>query len=134
MTKWLRRSSLDSLFEDLYLVPFKNGSDLAVDLYEDNGNVIIEMNLPGILAKDVSITTENHYVRISGQRQEEEEKKGKNFYKKEIHRGSFERVIELPCAVDESKASAEFKNGILKVTLPKKKEAAAKQIHIKSEK
>lgn len=129
---WLK-PDLDKIFEDLYVVPFKHGYDLAVDMYDDNGSLVIDMNIPGALAKDVDITVENHYLKISGSRKEQTEKKDKNFYKKEIRSGSFERIIELPYEVDDSKAVAEFKNGMLHITLPKKKESESKRrIEVKS--
>jgi HSP20 family protein len=93
--------------------------DMAVDLYEDGNNIIAEMNISGIEPEKVDVTVEGNYLRIIGTREEEKEKKTKQFYSKEIRRGSFERALRLPEPVNETKVEAEYKDGVLKVTLPK---------------
>jgi HSP20 family protein len=77
------------------------------------------MSMPGIDPEKVEVTIEGNYLRVVGRREEEKETKNKQFYSKEIHRGSFERAIRLPAAVNEDAVKAEYKDGVLKVTMPK---------------
>jgi HSP20 family protein len=109
------------------------GWDLAVDVFEEKGNVIAEMNLPGITPDKVNVTFENGGLKITGSREEEKETKEKNFYCKEIHRGKFERMVELPVEVKKEKAEAHFKNGVLRVVIPKKEEVKPEPLKIKVE-
>jgi HSP20 family protein len=109
----------------------KIGWDLAIDVYEEKGNVIAEMNLPGIDPKEIELSFQNGYLKITGKREEEKETKDKNYYFKEIKRGTFERKIELPTKVKVDKAEATFKNGMLKVVIPKAEETLPGKINIK---
>ncbi len=128
--RWRPFHELEEMFEEGE--PFRlNGWDLAADVSEDENNVFVEMNLPGIDPDNVDIDVEKNYLRISGSREEKEEKKDKHYFKKEIRRGSFERIISLPCAVMGDKAQAEVKDGILTVTLPKEKGKQPSKIQIK---
>ena len=96
------------------------GLDLAVDMYEDNGNVVARMNVPGIEKKDIQVKIEGNELHISGKREEKEEVKNKNYYHKEIRYGSFDRMMTLPSAVDASRVTYDEKDGILTVVMPKK--------------
>lgn len=128
--RWRPFEELEESFEDIE--PFRaNGWDLAADVYEDKDKIVVEMHLPGIDPNKVDIDVDENYLRISGSREESEEKKEKNFFKKEIRRGSFERVIPLPCAVESEKAQAECKEGTLKIILPKKQGKQPSKIQIK---
>ncbi len=117
--RWRPFTDVEELFDDFRMR--WESLDLAVDVYEDKNNIVVEMNIPGIESENVDIEVEDNYLRICGSREEEEEKKEKHFYRREIRRGSFERVITLPAAVIADQAKAEFANGVLKVTLPKVK-------------
>ena len=97
----------------------KFGWDLAVDVYEKEGNVIAEMSLPGIDPEKVDITVEDDYLKVSGSREEKKETEEKDYYSKEIRRGAFERTVRLPHVVKKEKAEAEYKDGVLKIVLPK---------------
>ena len=121
--KWEPFGEIDRFFDNFPNGAFTNvARDMAVDLYEDENNVVAEMSLPGINPDDIDIAIEGDYLRISGTREEKEEKKDKHFYSKEIRHGSFERVLNLPEAVNENEVEAEYENGVLKVTMPKMKE------------
>ncbi len=106
----------------------------AVDIYEDKNNLIVEAPLAGINPEKVNIEIEDNLLKISGQQEKKTEVDEKEYYRKEIRSGSFYRAIALPKAVDGDKAKAEFKDGILKVIVPKKEEARPKKITIKVEK
>ena len=94
--------------------------DLAVDLYEDEANLVATMNVAGINPENMDITIEDGYLKISGTREEEKEVKNRNYYSKQISRGSFERVIPLPIEVDKDNIKAELEDGMLKVIMLKK--------------
>jgi len=107
--------------EDFWGAPsIKFTGDLAVDVYEDNGNVIAEMQVPGVDPSKIDISIEGDILKVCGFREEKKEKKEKEYYHKEIRRGEFRRFVRLPHTVLADKATAEFKDGSLKIIMPKK--------------
>lgn len=117
--KWEPLKDIDRFFEDRLSPAFpKLGWDLAVDLYEEKGNVIAKMSLPGVKEEELDIEIEDDMLTISGRREEEKETEKKDYYSKEIRRGSFSRSVSLPKLVDAKKAQAEYKKGVLTVTMP----------------
>lgn len=120
IVKWEPFGDIDRFFDDFPAAGFgKMGWDMAVDLYEEGNNVVADMSLPGIDPDKVEVTVEGNYLRVVGRREEEKETKNKQFYSKEIRRGSFERAVRLPTAVNEEGVHAEYKDGVLKVLMPK---------------
>jgi HSP20 family protein len=103
-------------------------------MYEDKDNVIIEAQLAGIDPEKVDISIENNILCIKGESEKTSEVDDKNYYRKEIRRGSFYRSIPLPAKVDGDKASAVNEDGILKVSIPKVIELKPKTIKITSKK
>lgn len=103
----------------------------SVDVYQDKDNVIVEMDAPGIDADKVDISVENDVLTVSGSREDKREVKREDYYRKEIHSGSFSRSVILPMQVRGSEAEAEFKKGILKITMPKAEEVKPKKIAVK---
>lgn len=130
--KWEPFGDIDRFFEEGFFSPqiSRLSRDLAIDVYEDGGNIVAEMNLPGIDPSKVDISVVGHHLRVSGHREEEKEKKEKNYYSKEIRRGSFERVVRIPEDVDADKAKADYKDGVLKISLPKKGGEKTKKVKI----
>lgn len=128
--KWEPFGEIDRFFEEFPVVSLpKFGWDMAIDLFEEKGNVIAKMNLPGIDPDKVNVSVDDDILRVSGSREEEKEEKDKHYYSKEIRRGSFERAVRLPKSVDRTKVDAEYKNGTLQITMPiadKAKETAVK--------
>lgn len=106
----------------------------AVDVYEDKNNIIVETQLAGINPDDVTISIENDNLIIKGQSEKKSEVDEKNYYRKEIRRGSFFRSVSLPAKVlgDDAKAVAE--DGVLKITIPKAAETKTKTIKIENKK
>jgi HSP20 family protein len=130
--KWEPFGEVDRFFNDF---PSMNlGRDMAVDLYEDGPNLIAEMNVSGIDPEKIDISIEGNYLRISGSREEKKETKEKQFYSKEISRGSFERAIRLPETVSESAVKAECENGVLKIVMPKAEEKKKEKIKVQIKK
>ncbi|PKM91778.1 hypothetical protein CVU82_01050 [Candidatus Falkowbacteria bacterium HGW-Falkowbacteria-1] len=106
----------------------------AVDMYEDKDNVIIETQLAGIDPEKVDISIENDVLSIKGEGERKTEVEEKNYYRKEIRRGSFYRSVPLPTRVLGDKASAIAEGGILKISIPKAPETKPKSIKIETSK
>src|SRR3990167_7113367 len=96
IVKWEPFKEIDRFFDDRFLsfpsMP-KLGWDLAVDVYEEKGNVIAKMSLPGIKPEEIDISLGDDMITISGRREEEKEVDKKDYYSKEIRRGSFSRSV-----------------------------------------
>lgn len=114
------------------LLPTAKFYKIPVDMYEKNNNLYVEVGVPGFPKENIRITFEDNSLIIEGKEEKEEETKDKNYFKREITRGEFKRVIPLPYEVDIDKAEATFESGILTITLPKIKELKrGKEINIK---
>lgn len=103
-----------------------------VDIYEDEHNIVLTAETPGISDKDLDITVENGVLSISGERKMDNEAKQDNFHRIERSYGRFTRSFTLPPTVDADNVKAEFNNGVLKITLAKRAEAKPKQIKIEA--
>jgi len=101
-----------------------------VDVYEDEHNVSLKIEVPGIDEKDIDVRIENNVLTVHGERKFEKEEKEENFRRVERQYGSFTRTFTLPTSVDAEKVSANYDKGILKIALPKKAEAKPKQIKV----
>lgn len=110
-----------------------SGNDFtpAVDVYQDNDNVIVETPLPGVDPAKVDITIENDVLTISGHAEDEKEVKRENYYRKEVRKGSFSRSVILPMSVKADQAEAHSEKGVLKIVIPKAEEAKPKKIAVK---
>ena len=106
----------------------------AVDVSETDKAYEITAELPGMDEKNVEVKVANHTLTIKGEKQEEKEEKKKDYYRRERSFGSFERSFAVPDDVDTDKIEANFKKGVLSVTLPKSAEAqkAEKKIAVKA--
>jgi len=102
----------------------------AVDIFETENEVVIKAELPGMEAKDIEITLENNVLMLRGDRRFENETKNENYHRVERSYGNFTRSFSLPAFVDDSKVHAEYKNGLLRIVLPKKEQAKSKEIKI----
>lgn len=127
------RSSLFS-FEPLWRREAVWEAAPAVDVVESEKAYEITAELPGMDEKNIEVKVANGNLTIKGEKQEEKEEKKKDYYLHERHFGSFERNFEMPEGVDADKIEANFKKGVLTVTLPKKPEAQkpAKKIEVKA--
>jgi HSP20 family protein len=101
-----------------------------VDVYEDEHNVVLKVEVPGIDEKDIDVRVENNVLTVHGERKVEKEEKEENFRRVERQYGSFTRTFTLPSTVDADRIQADYDKGILKIVLPKKAEAKPKQIKV----
>ncbi len=102
----------------------------SVDIYEDQNSITLEADLPGLKPGDFNLSIENYRLTLSGERKFEKEKKGDNWRRVERSYGGFTRVFSLPSTVNVEAVNAEFKDGVLRVTLPKREEVKARQIQV----
>ena len=125
-------------FDDEWLLPVLRRSDVIsprMDLYETENDLVAELSLPKVDPNNIEISVEDQTLRVRAETEEEKEEEKKGYWRKEIRKGSFERVVSLPKPVKEDKVEAVYKNGVLKITMPKletkKKE---KKVKVKVEK
>ena len=134
LIRWEPFNEFDRFFRDLHAITPQRGAslgyDMAVDVYEDGPDLVAEMNAPGLKAEDIDVEVEDNYLRISGQREEVQEKKEKSHYQKEIHRGSFDRMVALPDMVDQEQVTATYSEGVLTVRMPKRAQLEDKKVKV----
>ncbi|MGA3209954.1 MAG: Hsp20/alpha crystallin family protein [Terriglobales bacterium] len=101
-----------------------------VDVYENEHDVIVKMEVPGVDQKDIDIQLENNVLTVKGERKLEKEEKEENFQRVERRYGAFTRSFTLPNTVDTETVRADYEHGVLKITLAKRAEAKPKQIKV----
>jgi HSP20 family protein len=101
-----------------------------VDVYEDEHNVTLKIEVPGIDEKDIDVRIENNTLTVHGERKFEKEEKEENYRRVERQYGSFTRTFTLPNMVDQDSVHADYDKGVLKIQLAKKAEAKPKQIKV----
>ncbi len=103
----------------------------AVDIYEtDNHELVLKVELPDVAREDIDLRVENNTLTITGQKQRDKAVKEEQYHRFERTFGSFSRTFTLPPTVDAGKIGAEFKNGVLTVTLPLREDAKPRQIQV----
>lgn len=103
----------------------------AADLSETDDELQIRMDMPGLKADDIDIEIAGNSIRISGQHKEEKEEKGRTFHRIERRTGSFARSVTLPAAIKDDKVTAECKDGVLTITMPKTEAAKTHKVTVK---
>ena len=129
---------MNRLFDESFRgIPRQGEDDLglgawapAVDIYEQDGTIVLKAELPGVDPKDVDVRLENGVLTLRGERKLDSAVKRESYHRVERAYGSFTRSFTLPTVVDAEKIRADFKDGVLKVTLPRKDEARPRQISI----
>src|SRR5579871_1108956 len=101
-----------------------------VDVYEDEHNIVLQVETPGMDEKDIDIRLDNNVLTISGERKLKNEEKKDNFHRIEREYGRFTRSFTLPGSVDPERITAEAENGILKITIAKSEKFKSRQIKI----
>ncbi len=136
LDRWVTlRDELNNLFE-LPMGNFGRQAQLfsgwtpALDLYQNNDNVVAVVEIPGMRKEDIDISLHDGMLTITGERQATASSESDNAERTERFTGKFRRSISLPTRVDASKVSASYKEGILTVTLPKAEEAKPKKVEV----
>jgi HSP20 family protein len=101
-----------------------------VDIYETENEVIVKAELPEVNQKDIEIQVENNTLTLRGERKFDKEVKQENFHRIERSYGTFARSFTLPATIDQEKIRADYKDGILRVVMPKREETKPKQIKV----
>jgi HSP20 family protein len=130
-----RPASLADLMEEFWKSPFEGfpwnaAAYPAVDLSEDENEITVKAELPGLEAKDVELTLDQGVLTIRGEKKFEGEEKKENYHRIERSYGSFVRSVPLPRAVKSDKVKAKFDKGVLTVTMPKAEKAQSRTIAI----
>ena len=102
----------------------------AVDIFETENELVLKADLPDVDQKDIDVRVENQTLSIAGQRKFEKQTNGKGYHRMERAYGSFMRSFAVPNTFDTENIAAEYKNGVLTVTLPKKEAAKPRQIKV----
>jgi HSP20 family protein len=136
---YVRRSEFPvaNLFEEFFNdLPFKSMPETrenwipSVDILEKEGNLILRAELPGMNEKQIDLKLEGTTLTLKGERKLENEDEKSNYHRVESFYGSFTRSFRLPETVDAEKISAEYKNGVLTVTIPQKPEVKPREIPV----
>lgn len=109
--------------------PFE-GKTPKVDVIDRENEVVVKAELPGVDKKDLDVSVTRNSVTIKGSTSHEEKEEKGDYYRCEMSRGSYSRTLPLPAEVDEDKAKADYKDGILELTLPKVEKAKRKTIKV----
>ncbi len=104
----------------------------AADLYETDEALTIRMDIPGLKAEEINVEVSGNTIRITGEHKQEKEEKGKTWHRIERRSGSFARALSLPTPVKDDKVTAECKDGVLTITLPKTEAAKTHRVTVKN--
>jgi HSP20 family protein len=105
---------------------------LPIESYVKEGNLVVRADVPGLDAKDIEVSVLGNVLTIKGERKDKQEVKKDDYFRREISYGAFERRTTLPEGAQTDKIKANFKNGVIEVTMPLAKEATAKKVPIES--
>jgi HSP20 family protein len=141
LVPYVRRTEtpvINHLFEDFFNdFPFASSSPErsenwipAVDILEKEGNLVLRAELPGITEKQIELKLEGNTLTLKGERNMDKEDKKNNYHRVESFYGSFTRSFRLPETVDLEKISADFKNGVLTITIPQRPEVRPREIPV----
>lgn len=126
--------ALDRWFEDLRLPEFEGTKFIvpAFDVSETDEHIIVKADLPGVDVKDIDISIVGNVLTVKGEKKQEKEEKGESYHRIERSYGSFSRSISLPAEVNPDAVEAVYKDGVLKLTIPKAEKSKPKKIEIKT--
>lgn len=105
----------------------------SVDIYENKDQIVLEAELPGMSREDFDLSVENNVITLRGERRFEKQQETDNYHRVERSYGSFTRSFTLPNTVTAEGASADYRNGVLRVTLPKREDTKARRIEVRED-
>ncbi len=124
---------MENFFKSSFDLPlFRSSEYPAVNISENEKEIKVEAELPGLEPKDIEISFQNGNLILKGEKKFKDEENKDNYHRIEISYGSFYRSIPIDAEIDIDKVKAKFKNGILEITLPKKESFQVKKIEIES--
>lgn len=129
------QKDMNRLFSDFWgrgLSPFQVGVYPAVNVSEDAKNIFVRAELPGTKPEDLEISVEGNTLTLRGERKLAQAGEAVNYHRREREGGRFRRVLTLPTKIDANAVDAFFKDGVLKIVLPKAPEVLPKQIQVKT--
>jgi HSP20 family protein len=128
---------MNHLFDDVFKPAVANDHWLSewnrqpiVDIYDNDDNIVIKAELPGIDKKDIDIDVKNGVLTLKGERRVDNETKKEKYYRRERAFGRFERAFRLPAEVDPENINASYKDGVLTIDIPKPENQKTKQISV----
>ena len=131
------QNRINRLFEDFFPETFIEGTknmvgvwNPVVDIYDTQDTTVIKADLPGLKKEDITISIEGDVLILTGERTHDDEVKKENYYRRERAYGMFKREFTLPSTVDHEKIKADFKDGVLKIEVPKPEEKKPKTITV----
>lgn len=131
------QNRINRLFEDFFPETFIEGTknmvgvwNPVVDIYDTQDTTVIKADLPGLKKEDITISIEGDVLTLTGERTHDDEVKKENYYRRERAYGMFKREFTLPSTVDHEKIKADFKDGVLKIEVPKPEEKKPKTITV----
>jgi HSP20 family protein len=128
------RRSLDRMFDD-YLggwnpVESLRSSSPPLESYVDGDNLVVRVDLPGIDPKDVEVSVTDNMLTVTGKREQTHEEKKRDYLHREVSYGAFTRSIALPKGIDAEQVKANYRNGVLELTMPTPRELAPRKVPI----
>jgi HSP20 family protein len=131
------RRELDRLFEDVSqgsgsLRFWERAAEPAVEISDTAAAVVVKAQLPGVKKDDLQLTITENALTVKGEMKEQEKQEDKNYHRREFRYGAFVRTIALPVPVQAEKATAQLKDGVLEVTMPKSTPVKVQQIPIQA--
>lgn len=131
------RNRINHIFDDVFYPINRNEEEFSmeswnpvVDVYDNDDSIVIKAELPGIDKEGIEIDVKDRVLTLKGERSSESEVKDDNYYRRERSFGKFERAFTLPADVDPDKIKADYKDGVLKIDIPKPEEKKPRQITI----
>jgi HSP20 family protein len=130
------QSRINRLFDEPFFPTDRENNEVmgtwypVVDMFEENDSFVIKAELPGMDKKDISVDVKDRVLTLKGERKFENEVKEENYYRRERSYGKFQRAFTLPADIDPNEIRADFKDGLLKIEVPKPEEHKPKEITV----
>jgi HSP20 family protein len=128
------RQMMDRMLEDAFVFPREGGAEgwggPAVDVYEENENLVVEAHLPGLRPEQLEVTVERGVLTISGRTETEQERKDRQYLLREQRSGRFSRSLQLPASYTADPSESTFEHGVLRLVFPKAEDAKPRRIQL----
>ena len=131
------RNRFNRVFDDFFYPVHRDEGEMtlrnwtpSVDIYDNDDNIVIKAELPGVDKKDISVDVDGRFLTLKGERSAENEVKEENFHRREREYGKFQRVFTLPAEVNADDINADYEDGVLTIDIPKPEEKKPKQITV----